>query len=349
MGSILASLTRWLLLAAIAGGAVFPAQAQPAAKRRSQPILFSSPMDGDVVSNTSSLLPKLPDSLDLTSAADAPPQFNFDRRGEAPLPPAMPFLSPAGAARERDEADRRRNWMLLTPAEILGAVTPEQVMGIRQRDAFGQPKNPTITERYTERQNLLWATARTNALSVGMAPPGWLVPGDRQGMSNLLSGGWMVPQSPVNPLYDPAPNNQLSTRQTENRGWSKLFASTPPAASSVSAAALAQAEDMARFRQLLNPGTPSAALAATPDQGGLKTTLPQSLLNAGFARSQPTRIGASFTPLSSGIGRAADLPKLSGGLGLSYTSPPPAAVWAPQPAPWLSPAPQPFTIPQRKF
>jgi hypothetical protein len=106
---------------------------------------------------------------------------------------------------------------------------------------------------------------------------------------------------------------------------------------------------MDRFRQLLNPGSPATAPTATPALGGLKTSLPQTLLGSGLAQPQAARIGASFAPLNSGIGKPADLPKLSGAWGLSYTSTPPAAAWAPQPAPWLSPAPQPFVVPQRKF
>ena len=32
--------------------------------------------------------------------------------------------------------DRRKNWMLLTPAEIIGATTREKLLGIQERDAM---------------------------------------------------------------------------------------------------------------------------------------------------------------------------------------------------------------------
>lgn len=350
MGFSLAFLKRGLPLAAIAGGVVFSAQAQRSAHRGAQPILFSSPVSDDVVSNTSSLLPRLPESLDLSEVAEAPAQFNFNRWSQtAPLPSVAPFLSPAEAARERDLLDRRRNWALLTPAEILGVVTPEKILGISERDAFGQPKNLTALERYTERQNQLLGSARTNALQIGNATPAWLFSDDRRGGSNSIYGGWRNPESMVNPLFNPAPNNPAPAPQNENRGWSKLFESTPAPTPLVRGPNPSRTEDMERFSQLLNPGPPSAASGATPALGGLKTSLPQTLLNAGLAQSQPGRAGGSFAPLNSGIGKPAELPKLPGAWGLSYTSPPPAAPWAPQPAPWLSPTPQPFAAPQRKF
>jgi hypothetical protein len=350
MGFSLAFLKRGLPLAAIAGVVVFSAQAQRPPHRGAQPILFSSPLNNDVVSNTSSLLPQPPQSLDLSEVAEAPAQFNFNRLSPAgPLPSVMQFLSPVAAARERDLLDRRRNWALLTPAEILGAVTPEKMLGITERDAFGQTKYLTAVERYTERQNQLLVLAKTNAPQIGNESPTWPFSGDRRVGSNSLYGGWGNPESMANPLRNPASDNQYLASPNENRGWSKLFESTPAPTPLVRGPNTAQTEDMERFRQLLNPGSPSAALGATPALGGLKTSLPQTLLNAGLGQPQPARVGASFTPLSSGIGKPAELPKLPGALGLSYTSSPPAAPWAPQPAPWLSPTPQPFVVPQRKF
>jgi hypothetical protein len=335
-------LKRGLLAAAVAGAVVFPAHAQRAARRAVQPILFSSPTSDDVVSNTSSLLPKPPESLDLSEVAEAPAQFNFDRSPAPPMPTVAPFLSPAEAARDRDLLDRRRNWALLTPAEILGAVTPEKILGLAERDAFGRAKKLTALERYTERQDQLQMLAKTNA------SPAWLFPGDRNDASVPVQGRRESPEGRANPLFNSAPNNPSPAPQKENRGWAKLFETTPAPTPLAPAPDTAQSDDMEQFRQLLNPGSPSAALGATPALGGLKTSLPQSLLNAGLAQSQPARAGTSFIPLNSGAGRLPELPKLPGVWSLGYTSPPPAP-WAPQPAPWLSPTPQPFTVPQRKF
>ena len=328
-------------MAAVLWVAACPARAQ----HGGQPIIFSSPASDGPASQMPSLSPKPPESLDLGDVAQAPLQFNFnDSPLAAPLPSVAPMVSPAEAARAQDLLDRRNNWMLLTPAEILGKATPEKMMGIPERDAFGQRKYPTAMERYTERQNQM-LPAKTNALQMGYPSPAWNFPGDRRGASNSINGGWGNPENLANPLFNSTPDSQILARQNENSGWSKLFGqpAQPPDPNP------AQLTDMDRFRQLLNPGSPATAPTATPALGGLKTSLPQTLLGSGLAQPQAARIGASFAPLNSGIGKPADLPKLSGAWGLSYTSTPPAAAWAPQPAPWLSPAPQPFVVPQRKF
>ena len=146
MGFSLAYLKRGLPLAAILCVVACPARAQ----HGGQPIIFSSPASDDTASPIPSLSPKPAESLDLGDAVQAP-QFNFN--GSLPaasLPSAAPKVSAAAA---QDLLDRRNNWMLLTPAEILGQVTPEKMLGIPELDAFGQRKYPTALERYTARQN----------------------------------------------------------------------------------------------------------------------------------------------------------------------------------------------------
>jgi len=348
MGFSLAPFKRGLPLAAIAALGVCSAQPQRSGLHGGQPILFSSPTADTTLSNTPSLSPKPPESLDLSEASEAPLQMQFNRLPEAlPLPSVMPLLTPGEAERERDLDDRRRNWALMTPAEILGIVTPEQILGVSERDAFGQPKYPTALERYADRQTRLLLLAKTNAAPSGSAPPAWYFLGDRRDEANSPFGTKEPPDPQASSRLNAPLNNPFypfSARQNDNSGWSKLFDNTPfPVAPMPSAA---QVEDMERFRQLLNPGSPSPVTAATPGSGGLKTSLPQALLGSGLAQS-PNRLGGSFTPLTSGIGRPAELPKLTPTWGLSYTSPPPAEAWAPQPPPWLSPSP--FTAPQRKF
>jgi hypothetical protein len=234
----------------------------------------------------------------------------------------------------------------LTPAEILGAATPEKMMGISERDAFGQPKNLTALERYTERQNQLQLQlARTNALLSGDAASAWNFSGDSYRMTNSLSSGWRNAEFMANPLFDSTSDRQTSRRQNENGAWSRLFGE--PAA--LPAPNLAQQTDMERFRQLLNPGSLPISPAAASASDNLKTSLPQTMLGSSLIQASAPRIGTSFTPLSSGISRPPELPKLPVAWNVGYTSAPSAAAWSPQSAPWLSPGPQPFVAPQRKF
>ncbi len=343
MGFSFASFKRGLPLAAAAGLAVLPVQAQRSAPPGGQPILFSSPVTDSVDSNTPSLSPQPPELLEFRDAGDAPSQFNFNRLPQGPPLPAAPRPTLAGILREQDLQDRNRNWAMLTPAEILGVATPEKILGTADRDTFGQPKNSTALERYIERRNQLLLLAKTNALPADNASPDWISSGDRRDDLSSVYGGQDSRDGAGRASFNPAPSDPFQTRQSDRSSWSKLFDSTPAALAP--GPDLAQVEEMERFRQLLNSGSP----AAPPNLGGLKTSLPQSLLGSEPAQSQPNQIGASFTPLTSGIGRPAELPKLTAPWSLSYTSPAPAAAWVPQMAPWLSPTPQPFTAPQRRF
>jgi hypothetical protein len=342
MGFTFAYLKRGLPLAAVLM-VVFSVQAQRAAFHRGQPILFSSPDSDTVLSNMPSLAPKPPEPLDFGNTLQAPSSFNFsDPVVDTPPPVGVPVVSHAEALRMQDLLDRRKNWMLLTPAEILGATTPEKIMGIQERDASGRPKNLTALERYTERRNQPPpADANTNAL------PTWNFSDKQPDTSNSIPGGLGSPDNMAGLSLNPASDNQTFAWQNGNNSWSKLFDSPSP--SPLPVVTLAQQTDMDRFRQLLKSGSSSAAVAATPSLSGIKFSLPQTALSSGLGQSALTPVGASFTPLNSGIGKPAEMPKLPSIWSLSLTSPPSAAAWAPQPPPWLSPTPQPFATPQRKF
>jgi hypothetical protein len=340
MGFSFAYLKRVLPLAAVLV-AVFSAQAQRAAFRPGQPILFSSPESDTVFSNTPPLSPKPPESLDFGNTLRDPPPFSFSGPPVArPLLPGVPVISSAEALRLHDLLDKRKNWMLLTPAEILGAATPEKIMGIQEHDASGRPKNSTALERYTERQNQTPpVNTNTNAF------PTWNFSDKQPDTLNSIPGGLGSPDNMASSLLNPAPDNQIFAGQNRNNRWSKLFGSPSPSPG----VTLAQQTDMERFRQLLRPGSSSTAAATTPLLGGIKISLPQTALSSGLGQSALTPVGASFTPLNNGIGKPAEMPKLPSIWSLSLTSPPSAAAWAPQPPPWLSPTPKPFTVPQRKF
>jgi hypothetical protein len=325
--------------------AVFSAQAQRPASRRGQPILFSSPGSNTVFTNMPSLAPKPPESLDFGNTLQAPSSFDFSGPPvDTPLPVVAPVVSHAEALRMQDLLDRRKNWMLLTPAEILGATTPEKIMGIQEHDASGRPKNPTALERYTERRNQPPPVdANTNAF------PTWNFSDKQPDTLNSIPGGLGSSNNMARSLLNPAPDNQTFAGQNENNNWSKLFDSPSLLPSPSPVVTMAQPTDMERFRQLLKPGSSSTAAAATPSLSGIKNSLPQTALSSGLGQSALTPVGASFTPLNSGIGKPAEMPKLPSIWSLSLTSPPSAAAWAPQPPPWLSPTPQPFAAPQRKF
>ena len=224
MGFRPALFKRWLPLAAVAWGMVLSAGAQRPPLREGQPILFSSPAGDNGVSNTPSLLPKPPESLDLKDANEAPVEFHFSGSSPAlPAPWAGPLLNPAGLARERNQ-----NWALMTPAEILGEITPEKMLGLTERDAFGQPKNLTALERYVERQHQQLLLARTNGLQTGSAaPPGWFS-GDQRFASNSIFGGRGSLDNPAGLGFNSVPFDPFGGRAGDNNNWSRLSEQLPP-------------------------------------------------------------------------------------------------------------------------
>ncbi len=347
MDSRSAHLKRPPVLAAVVLVAVFSAQEQYTPLQAGQRIWFSSPRNDTVSSNVPTLSPKPLESLDFGNSAQIP--LPFDLNGPpaaAPPPPGALMISPAEQAQLQDLSDRRKNWILMTPAEILGATTPEKILGIQEHDAAGQPKNLTALERYTERQNQM-PSANTNAFQNGDSSPAWDFSRNRRNQSdvfNPINGGLENPASLENPPPDSEPDNRTLARKSQNDGWSKLLGSPTP----LPAPNAAQQLNLERFRQLLG-SSPSPAPAATPSSNDKMFSLLEMSPDVKPGQPLLNPIGASFTPLNSGVGKPASLPTLPSYWGLSYTSSRPVAVWAPQPPPWMSAEQQPFAVPQRKF
>jgi hypothetical protein len=105
---------------------------------------------------------------------------------------------------------------------------------------------------------------------------------------------------------------------------------------------------MDQFRQLLEPGV-FPATAATLSPGRTAFSQPQTSSASDTTQPLVNPFGASFTPLSSGIGKPVGLQPLPGVTRQTSTQPAITPSWAPQPPPWMSQTPQPFVIPQRKF
>ena len=238
--------------------------------------------------------------------------------------------------------------MLLTPAEILGAATPEKMMGITERDAFGQPRNLTAMERYTERQNQMQLSlAKTNALQAGDSSSAWNYSSDSFGVSNSFRGEWRNPEAMASPLFQFHPGPADTGPAKRKQRLVKIVQPTGNDAGPQPVAARGQGHGA------VPTVAQSGFIVRHPHgnvfSGRLKDLPAENAAGFQSGPALPKPVGASFTPLSSGISKPPDLPKLPTAWSLSYTSTPPAAAWAPQQAPWLTPGPQPFVAPQRKF
>jgi len=336
---------RALFLAGMAA-AVSCAQAQ-SVTQRGQPIIFSSP-DSDA-SNAPSLSAPSPAESGLPDAIQSP-AFNFSTPNSARLPaPQATATSPSDFQRLQKLLDERKNWALLTPAEVLGIPTPEKILGIPERDAAGQKKNSTAAERYYERRGQL-QSGRTNDYQNDLASR-WNLPdgqNERLNGNNFNSANGIFGNLPrnANGLFnDDNPNNSAAGNQKADARWGDFFAAPtrPPTAVN-----LEQQAEMARFRQLLEP-QPQPVAAAKHSSGGSVFSSPHAEQDSFFGQTpaNPNPIGGSFAPLSSGVG---GFPVVPGAPGQNNTPPPTVTPsWAPQPPPWMSQTPQLGVIPQRKF
>jgi hypothetical protein len=345
-----AILTRSLLIVGVA--LAYSAQAQPSERRPGEAIIFSSPDDDGVSSNMPSLAAKPPVLLEMANAIQSPAVKFGDSSEAAPLPESQPpAISPAQVQQMQRLLDERKNWALLTPEEILGLPTQEKILGIPERDASGQPKNEPVMARYYERQEQ--SQARTNNDYFGV--PDSTPRGDSSDDQEIPMNAYIwtpTSSSPGNSaLMDQflsgTPDGRAASAQAPENGSMKPFDQPAPPPKDKSE----QEAEMEQFQQLLQSHPPSGGAANAPALGGpifsSSSTAPIP------APEQPTAlipVGASYTPLSSGIATPAGLTPLPGLLGPTNAALPVfAPEWKPQPPPWASSAPQLGVIPQRKF
>jgi len=326
------NLKRLLFLTGMA--AVFSAQAQTL-MRPGHSIIFSATSDDNAAADAQAPAaqpPAAPGFADMVRAPDfsfKPPAPTNPRPPERPAAPPTPTQNP------------RANWAFMTPAEILGLSTPENILKIPERDAAGRRKNPTAMERFYEREN----QAQTNGAS-GLLPGspslrgGFLDNDDARLNANDVNqshedfGGQ---RQTADSLQKPTPFDGLSPNQNRDAGWSKNFPlPTTPAQSP------AQAADMAEFRKLLEPSQPSKS--SRPSSGdGLFYSPPQTVTHSTF-NPQVSPGSVPFDSYNGGIG---GLPGVAGQAVMPTMTAAPE--WKPQPAPWTSKGPQPETAPKRKF
>jgi hypothetical protein len=319
-------------------------EAQQPATDVGQSIIFSSPDNGGVSSNPASL----------ATQSSSPLNFQDNFQGASPVStfdnsPTAPPSAPDERQQLQRRLERRKDWVFMTPAEILGVTTPEKILHIQERDAAGQPKNLTPIERYNERQQA--KNARTNdSYFPDHSMPSRNFLGDRNNHTNTVSfnpadnGLKNLRPTLFNNSLNAAPNNDLFANPGEGTVWSKWVDLPAP----LLAPSPAQQADMDQFRQLLERGLPPAT-ATTLAPGGTTFFQSQTPSASSFTRPLANPAGASFTPLSSGIGKPAGLESLPGVTGQAGSQSAFTPSLAPQSPPWMSQTPQPFVIPQRKF
>ncbi|HUA38916.1 MAG TPA: hypothetical protein VMA35_11045 [Candidatus Sulfopaludibacter sp.] len=320
-------------------------EAQPAKTNAWKPIIFSSPAGNEISSN-----PISPSTQPLAPAdfrglfQDAAPIGSFNDFGPVPAPVA--------GGRFPKSARDRQEWIFMTPAEILG-VSSNQLLQTGKLNENDQREDLSPMERYLERRNpSIWFNPSGDP---SRSRNSWEQGNDQtnsnDNSSDLMDSGPDAFQSPLVSSQFPntAPGNDSSADPNKESFWSKLFGSPALQPTPNTSAVAQQQAELNQFQQMLNPGSvPVTAATSVPDN--TPAFKPQN----NFPVTDSTQplvnpVGASFTPLNSGIGQPAAVPPLPGITRPAGIPALTAPTWAPQMAPWLSQNPQPFAIPQRKF
>jgi hypothetical protein len=245
--------------------------------------------------------------------------------------------------------DERKNWALLTPGEILGLPTPEKILGIPDRDAFGRPKDETVVLRFYERQDQLRVHTNSdnpgaeNAAS-GLDNSGSLNPKMDTGVWTPAASG-LENSAMLSRFLNGTPDTGAVAAGVPGSDWPKSF--TMPASPKPTPE---QQAALDQFQQLLQPHPGSAATVQLPAFGSPLFSSSSAASNPVPAPATAIPMGASYTPLSSGIATPTGVAPLPGLLGPTNLGLPAfAPEWKPQQPPWMSSAPQPGVVPQRKF
>ena len=312
-----------------------------AAQDSGQNIIFSAPKADDTQAVTPSLVPQNSELPTLPSTLLAPVSAfpsSPSLPGERLPPPPVNFSE---QQRLKQLQAERRNWTLMTPAEIFGVTTAEKLLQPTERDAFGREKKTTQLERYLDRQNQPRA-GLTNGWRSDRANSPWNLSRDDDSTSPFSRrlDGTADPAQNLNRFLDRQQNKNNPANQNGKLDENTFDAF---AKQKESQEKIEQLATMQRFRQMLQPSS-----EASPNSRFFPA--PKPVVDPNFTQPDfvPNPAGASFTPLISGIGRPLGLTPLPG-----IVTPRPQTVvipnWKPKPPPWLSESPLPTAFPQQKF
>jgi hypothetical protein len=314
-------------------------------------IIFSTPKSDDTQATAPSLTPQnslspiLPDSL---QAPD--PMLHPQAPNDIPVAPP-PAISPLQAQRMKKMLDDRKNWSQMTPEEILGTTPTDELLQTPEKDTMGRNKNMSPLDRYFEQQNSLNPRGGvTNNWQAGRNDSPWNFSRNRENSPGTLVSGRDGLIDAAQRLNDFLNGRRMgdgsANRDTKIFGWDAF---SPPASQIPDKPDVEQAAAMDRFRQLLNP-TPVPATEPSADSKYFAVPATSPAPDPNFTQPDyiPNPAGASYTPVTSGLGKPAGLTPLPG-VATPAIVPATVPAWAPQPAPWLNQGPQLFVMPQRKF
>jgi hypothetical protein len=312
--------SRLIVMLAVAAAVVAaPAQQQ-------QTIVFSKPADVPA-EKAKSYLPTITYHVSDFNA----PHLLFNNA--MPDPPApRPQVNNYNNAEAQDALNRRRNWTLLTPEAILGIQTPEQILGLPDKNAGD--KKLSLEEQFLQRENKAFSESHSKDHPGG---PAWHAMDEADALAAKEKPEEDSPFRQSQPKTEPGSkffNGFLnasgpSARPDENQGstWNTAFTQpTQPKPTTE------QQADMERFRALMEPTPPPEQPQAPTRFVAAPAPAPDPFLQA-MPVVNPA--GRGFAPLENSLSRPSGLQPLPG---ISTPAPQPAAVrpsWQAQPPPWM--------------
>lgn len=259
---------------------------------------------------------------------------------DLPLPPSVYYRSQDPAVMEA--LNKRNNWRLLTPEQIMGVQTVEEIMGLADRNAS---RKLSLEEQFILRQSQGYRGAATNARS------SLLTRQDNNpfeqnredqlpfGQKNTLQVDDLTPKnSPwATGQTRPKPDGSLPGEMGDapaNTIWKSAFAQpVQPVQFGQSQEEIARME---RFRALMDPPAP-----VTP----VKThaNLVPIAAPAFFEASQPAvnPAGRSAVAVLANIAKPTGIKPLPAATGSALTPQTQKPEWQAQPPPWMTDKPQP--------
>ena len=305
-----------------------------AAQDSGQAIIFSAPKTEDTQAFTPSLTPQNSELPTLPGTLLAPlPAFPSRPLG-GQLPPPV---NSAEQQRLQQLQAERKNWTLMTPAEIFGVTPTEKLLQPPERDAFGREKKTTQLERYLDRENQARA-GLTNGWRSDRANSPWSFSRDEDSPFARQRDGTADSAQNLNRFLDSQQNKNGAVNPSGNpdNGMFDAFAQQKATKEK-----LEQQATMQRFREMLQPNS-------EPSSSSRYFAVPKPVVNPNLTQPDfvPNPAGGSFKPLISNSGRPVGLTPLPG-IVTARLQPVVIPSWKPKPPPWLSS--QPTAFPQQKF
>lgn len=267
---------------------------------------------------------------------NAPRKLFNDYGPSLPMPrPIIINQDPAAA----DAMNKRKNWMLLTPEQILGVETPEDILHTKNPNE----KKLSLEEQYLQRLNHAGNSAITNGSLSALSGKDDNNPfTKKKDDQNPFSRGPFANQNelqksgslrPLNQLFNSRVSDSMSNDKREQESaWTSVFAQ--PTQPKLTPEQLADRE---RFRALLEPSSQPDKPATTVRYTEATTPPPDP-----YIQLQPkfNPAGRTYTSLENNSARPTGINPLPG-----ITGPSPKPVekkpsWQAQLPPWMSDGPK---------